>query len=165
MYVCVRLHDHTCAHGDIHTQVYPHQELCARVHTGRPHSSRRKTAQCEYTRWASQRTSHEPLLPSVIRRTHTQLVAFFLRSFSSSFFPSFFFFFFSFFFFHLVSIRLRASAFEIEYSLVYVYTYIYVYVCVTASLPVLHSRSSSLSRTSRFLSFFSISMFVGKTLA
>ena len=103
-------------------------------------------------------------LPSFVVHTRSWLRFSFVRSLLLSFLR-FSFSFSLFFFFHLVSIRLRASAFEIEYSLVYVYTYIYVYVCVTASLPVLHSRSSSLSRTSRFLSFFSISMFVGKTLA
>lgn len=126
-------------HMVISTRRYIRTRNYVHAYTQAGHSSRRKTAQCEYTRWASQCISYEPLLPSVIRRTHTQLVAFFLRSFLFFFlsFVSFFlssrfslfrfFFLFRFWF----PIRLRASAFEIA-SLVsiciYVHIYIYMYM-------------------------------------
>lgn len=100
--VCVRLYNHTRAHVNIHAGVSHRDYVHAYTQTG--HSSRRRKHNVKYT--LSQPVfSYEPLLPSIIRRTHSA-VAFFLRSllFSVLFFVSFL--------FSSISIRLQASAFE-----------------------------------------------------
>ena len=125
-------------HMVISTRRYIRTRNYVHAYTQAGHSSRRKTAQCEYVHVGPASVSRTSLscLPSFVVHTRSWL-RFSFVSFVSlllSFLRFFFFFFFNFFllvflssFFRLVSIRLRASAFEIA-SLVYVCMYIYVYM-------------------------------------